>query len=116
MAIRSYCLEMVADALFALHDRNNCLDSVITTVIDINVKTPEDIGEIIRRVRRNQGIRQDDLAAYIDSSHVFMRDAERGKPSVQLGRVLRALDELGIKMTLQVPDAFMQPKSKRSDK
>lgn len=87
-----------------------------TAVIDIKVKTPGDIGEIIRRVRRNQGIRQDDLAAYIDSSHVFMRDAEHGKPSVQLGRVLRALDELGIKVTLQVPDAFMQPKSKRLDK
>ena len=84
-------------------------------MIDIKVKTPEDIGEIIRQVRRNQGIRQDDLAAYIDSSHVFMRDAERGKPSVQLGRVLRALDELGIKVTLQVPDAFMEPKSKQTD-
>ncbi|WP_313456540.1 transcriptional regulator [Stenotrophomonas sp.] len=83
-------------------------------MIDIKVKTPEDIGEIIRKVRKNQGIRQDDLAGYIDSSHVFMRDAERGKPSVQLGRVMRALDELGIKVTLQVPDAFMQRKPKRT--
>lgn len=105
---------MVANPNLVPHDRNNCLDSAVTTVIDIKVKTPEDIGEIIRRVRRNQGIRQDDLAAYIDSSHVFMRDAERGKPSVQLGRVLRALDELGIKVMLQVPDAVMEPKPKRA--
>lgn len=82
-------------------------------VIDIGVKTAEDIGKIIREVRRNQGIRQDDLAAYVSSSHVFMRDVERGKPSVQLGRVLRALDELGIKVSLHIPDAFMAPKPKR---
>jgi len=82
-------------------------------VIDVRVKTAEDIGKIIRQVRRNQGIRQDDLAAYINSSHVFMRDVERGKPSVQLGRVLHALDELGIKVSLHVPDDFMAPKPKR---
>lgn len=82
-------------------------------MIDIRVKTAEDIGKIIRQVRRNQRIRQDDLAAYIDSSHVFMRDVERGKSSVQLGRVLHALDELGIKVSLHIPDAFLTPKPKR---
>lgn len=81
-------------------------------MIDVPVKTAEDIGAIIRQVRRNQRIRQDDLAAYINSSHVLMRDVERGKASVQLGRVLHALDELGIKITLHIPDASMAPKPK----
>lgn len=74
---------------------------------EIPIKDAEDIGRVIRQVRKRQGIRQDDLAAIIESSHVFLRDAERGKPSVQLGRVLRALDELGITLKLEVPDAYL---------
>lgn len=82
-------------------------------MIELPVKNAEDIGKIIRRVRRNQGIRQDDLADYIHSSHVFLRDVEKGKPSVRIGRVLHALDELGIKVTLHVPDAFLVPRKRR---
>ncbi len=82
----------------------------------IPVKSPQDIGNIIRQVRKQQGIRQDDLAAIIESSHVFMRDAERGKPSVQLGRIMRALDELGITMKLDVPDAYLDPVKSRARK
>lgn len=83
---------------------------------EIVVKNPADIGTIIRQVRKRQGIRQDDLAAIIESSHVFMRDAERGKTSVQLGRVMRALDELGIIMKLDVPEAYLddgKPRTRR---
>jgi len=40
----------------------------------------------------------------VDSSHVFLRDVECGKPTVQLGRVLRLLQELGIRITLDIPD------------
>jgi len=83
---------------------------------DIPVKSPQDIGNIIRQVRKQQGIRQDDLAAIIESSHVFMRDAERGKPSVQLGRIMRALDELGITMKLDVPDAYLDPGTSKARK
>lgn len=62
------------------------------------------IGATVRRQRKLQGIRQEDLAALIEASHVFLRDVEHGKPTVQLGRVLRLLDELGIRLYLDVPD------------
>jgi y4mF family transcriptional regulator len=63
-----------------------------------------DLGKLIRRQRKRQRIRQADLAAMIGASHVFLRDVERGKPTVQFGRVLQLLDELGITLSADVPD------------
>ena len=70
----------------------------------IPVSSVADIGEVARRLRKQQGLRQADLAAMIDASHVFLRDVEHGKPGVQLGRVLQLLEELGIRVCLDVPD------------
>lgn len=69
------------------------------------IRTAEDLGRLIRDQRKRQGLRQTDLAAIIGASHVFVGNVEKGKPSVQLGRVLRLLDELGLELRLSVPDA-----------
>lgn len=73
--------------------------------MDRAIRTAEDLGRLIREQRKRQGLRQTDLAAIIGASHVFVGDVEKGKPSVQLGRVLRLLDELGLELHLSVPDA-----------
>jgi len=73
--------------------------------MDRAIRTAEDLGRLIREQRKRQGLRQTDLAAIIGASHVFVGDVEKGKPSVQLGRVLRLLDELGLELSLSVPDA-----------
>ncbi|ODU43399.1 type II toxin-antitoxin system Y4mF family antitoxin [uncultured Aquimonas sp.] len=73
--------------------------------MDRAIRTAEDLGRLIREQRKRQGLRQTDLAAIIGASHVFVGDVEKGKPSVQLGRVLRLLDELGLELRLSVPDA-----------
>jgi len=72
--------------------------------MQIPVSSVTDIGAAIRAERKRQHLRQDDLAGMVDSSHVFLRDVECGKPTVQLGRVLRLLQELGIRITLDIPD------------
>ena len=69
----------------------------------INIDNVEKIGRCIRSVRKAQGLRQDDLAAMVGASHVFLGDVERGKGSVQLGRVCDVLRELGIYVLLDVP-------------
>jgi y4mF family transcriptional regulator len=74
--------------------------------MQVQIANVADIGQVIRDERKRQGLRQDDLAAMVDSSHVFLRDVEHGKATVQLGRVLRVLDELGISVTLDVPSAL----------
>ncbi|MFT4241315.1 MAG: transcriptional regulator [Acidovorax sp.] len=68
------------------------------------VRTVEDVGAAVRAVRKHSRIRQDDAAGSARVSHVFLRDLEHGKATVQLGRVLQVLDELGIHMVLEVPD------------
>ena len=73
--------------------------------MDRAIRTAEDLGRLIREQRKRQGLRQTDLAAIIGASHVFVGDVEKGKPSVQLGRVLRLLDELGLELRLSLPDA-----------
>lgn len=63
-----------------------------------------ELGRLARAERKRQGLRQDDFAAMIGSSHVFMRAVEQGKPGVQLGKVLKALEELGITVYLDVAE------------
>ena len=53
-------------------------------------------------MRKVSGIRQDDVPGV---SHVFLRDLEKGKDTVQFGRVLKVLEELGIRMVLEVPES-----------
>ncbi|MEI7444450.1 MAG: helix-turn-helix domain-containing protein [Burkholderiales bacterium] len=68
------------------------------------IRSAEDLGRVIRAVRKSTGMRQDDLAAVVGVSQQFAVDVERGKPTVQFGRVLRLLDELGIPLTVEIPD------------
>ncbi len=69
-----------------------------------SIENPKELGEIIRAVRKAQGIRQDDLAGLIAASHVFVLEVERGKPTAQIGKVFELLRELGIRIIADVPD------------
>ncbi len=72
--------------------------------MDINITSPTELGLLIRATRKQQEIRMDDLAGSSGVGHVFVRDVERGKETVQLGRVLKLLAELGIGLKADVPD------------
>jgi len=63
------------------------------------------LGLVIRAVRRSSKVRLDDLAAMAGVSKQFVSDVERGKSTVQLGLVLKLLAELGIPLTLDIPQA-----------
>ena len=70
--------------------------------MQIPVTSVESVGVAIRAMRKVNSIRQDDVPGV---SHVFLRDLEKGKDTVQFGRVLKVLEELGIHMVLEVPDS-----------
>jgi len=76
---------------------------------DINMKhtiqSTEELGLVIRAVRKSTQVRQDDLAAVVGVSRQFTVDVEKGKPTVQLARVLRLLKELGIELSVDIPSA-----------
>lgn len=69
----------------------------------IRISTPDDLGRAIKAQRKAQGLRQQDMADLIGASHVFVRHVEQGKPTVQLGQVLRLLEELGIELQVDLP-------------
>lgn len=68
------------------------------------ILSTEDLGLVIRAVRKSSLVRQDDLAGAVGVSRRFTADVERGKPTVQFGRVLRLLEELGIAVSLDIPE------------
>jgi transcriptional regulator with XRE-family HTH domain len=68
------------------------------------IASAEELGLVIRAVRKSTHVRQDDLAAVAGVSRQFAIDVERGKPTAQLGRVLLLLKELGITLTAEIPD------------
>ncbi len=67
------------------------------------IHSADDLGVIIRAVRKSTKVRQDDLAAIVGVSRQFAVDVEKGKPTVQLGRVMRLLKELGIELSVEIP-------------
>ncbi|MES2941854.1 MAG: helix-turn-helix domain-containing protein [Pseudomonadota bacterium] len=72
------------------------------------IKHVIDIGNVVRAVRKESGMRQDDVAGSVGVSHVYLRDLERGKETAQIGRALQVLAELGIRMELEIPSAAYQ--------
>lgn len=69
------------------------------------IKTAADLGLVLRGVRTSQGLRQDDLAAISGVGPVFAGAVERGKESVHLGKVLKLLDEAGVRLIAEYADS-----------
>lgn len=62
--------------------------------------TPTDLGETIRRERKQLGLRQDELAAVAGVGLRFLVELERGKPTAEIGRALQVLDALGLNLEI----------------
>jgi transcriptional regulator with XRE-family HTH domain len=71
--------------------------------MQVTIHSVDDLGLVVRAVRRNSKVRLDDLAATAGVSKQFASDVEHGKPTVQLGLVLKILAELGVPLTLDIP-------------
>ncbi len=60
------------------------------------IRTPADLGAVIRDKRRQLKLDQATLAKRIGVSRQWVIEIERGHPRAELGLVLRALDSLNI--------------------
>ena len=65
--------------------------------------TPENIGSVVRSTRKKLGVTQRALAMTSGTGLRFIIDMEKGKPTCQIGKVLTALQTLGIKIELISP-------------
>ena len=72
----------------------------------ISLSTVEDAGAVVRTLRKQGHVRIDDFALTAQVSKQFMTDLENGKPTIQMGRVLALLQKLGVRITLELPDAI----------
>jgi y4mF family transcriptional regulator len=73
------------------------------------IRTPRDLGAIIRDYRRRRGWGQQGLADKIGVSRQWVVAIEKGKARAEIGLVLRALDVLGIALS---PDRDKSESSK----
>ena len=60
-----------------------------------------EIGALVRRVHRQQGLKQSELAALTNCGPRFIGELERGKSTLQWGKVLAVLQSLGITLSVE---------------
>lgn len=68
------------------------------------IDSPEKLGTIIRASRKAMGLRQDDAAGSIGVSENFLGKVERGGETVQWGKLFQVMKELGLIVTVEVPE------------
>ena len=66
----------------------------------IQISDLKQLGAIMRVVRKSQHLRQDEVGRF---SHTLIGDLEAGKPTAQIGKVIAALRELGIRLHVELP-------------
>jgi HTH-type transcriptional regulator / antitoxin HipB len=64
----------------------------------VTIRTPQDIGALIRSRRRSLGMSQADLASKLGTSRLWITEIERGKPRASLGLILQAISALGLEL------------------
>jgi len=65
------------------------------------LRTPAELGALVRARRRALGTTQIELAALADVGPRFIGDLERGKATLEIGKVLRVLDRLGLRLSVR---------------
>lgn len=61
------------------------------------------IAKTVRNERKRAGLRQNELAGAAGVGTRFIVELEAGKPTLQVGKLLRVLDTLGIRVALAWP-------------
>ena len=64
------------------------------------VQRPSEIGDLIRRRRREAGYSIQQLAQLLGCSTRFLSEVERGKEGASIGRVLQIAVSLGLEMRM----------------
>ncbi len=65
-----------------------------------DIRECSDIGILVRQERKKQYMTQVQLAAMANVGTRFVGELERGKPTIELGKALRVLRLLGIRIEM----------------
>ena len=75
----------------------------------MQLEDAETLGRTVAELRRKHHLRQDELALAAGTGLRFIHELEKGKPTLQLGKVLQALAALGIVIELKTRDGKSLP-------
>lgn len=75
--------------------------------MQIPLTSVQSAGVAIRALRKRARIRIDDFALTAGVSKQFMTDLENGKDTVRMGSVLKLLQRMGIRVSLDLPEEAM---------
>lgn len=66
----------------------------------MKITSTRDLATAVRGRRQSLGLSQADLATRAGVSRPWLSDVEAGKPTAEIGRVLRLVDALGLRLDL----------------
>lgn len=69
------------------------------------IHSAEDLGFALRAVRKSSKVRLDDLSQTVGVSKQTTTNFEQGKPTVQVGTVLQLLKEVGLTLSVDLPES-----------
>lgn len=69
----------------------------------MKIASINEIGKIIRETRISQNMLASELADLSGVSASFLSDLENGKETLQVGKVLHVMDQLGISLSVTTP-------------
>ena len=75
------------------------------------IRTPADLGAVVRDRRKQLGLGQAALAEKVGASRQWVVGIERGHTRAELGLVLRTLDTLGIRLETRDKEAAAKSQS-----
>jgi HTH-type transcriptional regulator/antitoxin HipB len=70
--------------------------------MEINVRSPKDIGLLVRKTRAAKGLSQERAAGLTGVGRRFLSELESGeKETLEIGKVLQVLGRLGLKVKIE---------------
>jgi transcriptional regulator with XRE-family HTH domain len=87
--------------------RDGAIISAIKRIIPMKIEIVDshDIGVAVRAARKAQRLRQDDAAGSIGVSESFLGKVEKGAESVHWGKLFQVLEGLGVRVSVDIPEA-----------
>ena len=80
------------------------------------VRTPADLGLLIRERRRELGLDQRTLAERVGVSRLWVIEFEKGKPRAEIGLVLRTLHALDLDLDVSTESTAPAKRPRGSDR
>jgi y4mF family transcriptional regulator len=70
-------------------------------VAGTTIRSIEDLGALIQRVRKEQGLTQIDISGLAHTGNRYIVDLEKGKPTIQMQKALDVLELLGLELIVR---------------